>query len=97
MPLAGIATDIAPLFVIVVAVALGVAELRPVTEYTASSERNSEPPADSVNDTSPLVPLGTAAMARVTQLEPELVCAMIVAEGVMCDEGACGCGGTGVY
>jgi hypothetical protein len=24
-------------------------------------------------------------------------CAMIVAEGVMCDEGACGCGGTGVY
>jgi hypothetical protein len=24
-------------------------------------------------------------------------CAMLIAEGVMCDEGACGCGGTGVY
>jgi hypothetical protein len=24
-------------------------------------------------------------------------CAMILSEGVMCQDGACGCGGTGVY
>ena len=24
-------------------------------------------------------------------------CAMLIAEGAMCDEGACGCGGAGVY
>lgn len=24
-------------------------------------------------------------------------CAMILAEGAMCEDGACGCGGTGVY
>jgi len=24
-------------------------------------------------------------------------CALIIAEGAMCEDGACGCGGTGVY